>query len=138
MRNLALVLALLVLAGCGGESHKLASGGAPSLATTCGALPPGLKTSTYFLKTGDGVRIYAATAGTGSTAVVLLHESGGAGLCGWLPTLRWLSASGFRSVAINLRGYPPSGSPALAIYHHYDEDIQAAVDAAHRLGAKSV
>jgi alpha-beta hydrolase superfamily lysophospholipase len=132
------IVAVLVLTGCGGTSHKLANAGAPPLASTCGALPARLTASTYFLKTGDGVRIYAAAAGSGSKAIVLLHESGGAGLCGWLPTMRWLSASGFRTVALNLRGYPPSGSPALAIYHHYAQDIQAAVDAAHTLGADDV
>jgi pimeloyl-ACP methyl ester carboxylesterase len=129
---------VLALTGCGGSSHTPANGGAPSLATTCGALPAGLAASTYFLTTPDGVRIYAAAAGHGSTAVVLLHESGGAGLCGWLPTLRWLSANGIRPVAINFRGYPPSGTPSLANYHHYAQDIQAAVDAAHALGAKNV
>ena len=86
----------------------------------------------------DGVRIYAAAAGDSSTAVVLVHESGGAGLCGWLPTMRWLSENGIRAVAINLRGYPPSSTPSLAIYHHYARDLQAAVDAAHTLGAKNV
>jgi len=138
VRYLVPIVAVLVLTGCGGTSHKLARAGAPSLATTCGTLPAGLTASTYLLKTGDGVRIYAAAAGSGSKAIVLLHESGGAGLCGWLPTMRWLSASGLRAVAINLRGYPPSGSPALAIYHHYAQDIQAAVDAAHTLGADNV
>jgi dienelactone hydrolase len=127
---------VLALAGCGGSSHTLAGNGAPSLATTCGTA--NVAASTYFLKTGDGLRIYAASAGGGSTAVVLLHESGGAGLCGWLPTMRWLAANGIRAVAIDFRGYPPSGTPALAIYHHYAQDIQAAVDAAHTLGAKHV
>jgi len=134
VRYLVPVLASLVLTGCG-SSHKLANGGAPSLSSTCGRGPAA---STYFLKTGDGVRIYAAALGDGSTAVVLLHESGGAGLCGWVPTMRWLSSNGIRAVAINLRGYPPSGTPALAIYHDYTQDIQAAVDAAHTLGAKHV
>jgi len=129
------VFAVLVLAGCGGSSHELATGGAPSLARTCGAGPAA---TTYFLETADGVRIYAAAAGSGSTAVVLLHESGGAGLCGWLPTMRWLSAHGIRAVAIDFRGYPPSGTPSLADYHHFAQDIQAAVDAAHTLGAKHV
>lgn len=138
MRYVVTALAVLVLAGCGGTSHELANGGAPSLSTTCGELPAGLTASTYFLKTGDGVRIYAASAGDGSKAVVLLHESGGAGLCGWLRTMRWLAADGFRAVAINMRGYPPSASPALASYHHYAEDIRAAVGAAHTLGAKHV
>jgi len=127
---------VLALGGCGGSSHTLAANGAPSLASTCGTA--GVAASTYFLKTGDGIRIYAAAAGDSSKAVVLLHESGGAGLCGWLPTMRWLSANGIRAVAINVRGYPPSGMPSLAIYHHYAQDIQAAVDAAHTLGAKHV
>lgn len=135
MRYLAPVLAVLVLTGCGGSSHEPASGGAPSVSRTCGT---GLAASTYFLRTADSVRIYAAAIGDGSKAVVLLHESGGAGLCGWLPTMRWLSAHGIRAVAINLRGYPPSGTPPLASYHHYAQDIQAAVDAARSLGAKHV
>jgi dienelactone hydrolase len=127
---------VLALTACGSSSHTLAGNGAPSLARTGGTA--GVAASTYFLKTGDGLRIYAASAGEGSKAVVLLHESGGAGLCGWLPTMRWLAANGIRAVAINFRGYPPSGSPALAVYHHYAQDIQAAVDAAHTLGAKHV
>jgi len=136
VRYLVPALAVLALAACGSSSHTLAGNGAPSLARTCGTA--GVAASTYFLKTGDGLRIYAASAGEGSKAVVLLHESGGAGLCGWLPTMRWLAANGIRAVAINFRGYPPSGSPALAAYHHYAQDIQAAVDAAHTLGAKHV
>lgn len=138
MRYLVPVLVLATLTACGGSSHKLANGGAPSVATTCGTVPAGLSTSTYFLRASDGIRIYAAAAGSGSKAVVLVHESGGAGLCGWLPTMGWLSENGIRAVAINLRGYPPSGSPPLAIYHHYARDLQAAVDAAHELGAKNV
>jgi dienelactone hydrolase len=138
VKYLVPVLAVLVLTGCGGSSQELARNGAPSLARTCGELPAGLTASTYFLKTPDGVRIYAASVGDGAKAVVLLHESGGAGLCGWLPTMRWLAANGVRPVAINFRGYPPSGTPSLAEYHHYAQDIQAAVDAAHTLGAKDV
>jgi dienelactone hydrolase len=135
VKYLAPVLAALLVAGCGGSSHELASGGAPSVANTCGTA---LRSSTYFLKTPDRVRIYAAAAGHGSKAVVLLHESGGAGLCGWLPTMRWLTGNGIRAVAINVRGYPPSGIPSLKNYHHYWQDIQATVDAAHTLGAKDV
>jgi dienelactone hydrolase len=138
VKYLVPVLTALALTGCGGSSHELARGGAPTLARTCGELPAALTASTYFLKTDDGVRIYAAATRSGSKAVVLLHESGGAGLCGWLPTMRWLSANGVRAVAINLRGYPPSGTPSLANYHHYAQDIQAAVDAAHTLGSKHV
>lgn len=138
MRYLLAALAVLALTACGGSSRRLANGGAPTLARTCGGLPAGLTASTYFLTTSDHVRIYAAAAGSGGKAVVLVHESGGAGVCGWLPTMRWLAANGIRAVAINLRGYPPSATPSLAAYHRYAEDLQAAVGAAHRLGAKDV
>jgi len=132
------LVVVAVLAGCGGGgSHFSGRTGAPSLATTCGSLPKGLEAKTYWLETSDGVRIYAATAGDGPTALALMHESG-AGVCGWLDTMAWLSSKGIRSVAIALRGYPPSAEPRDAIYHNYTADIQAAVDAAHGLGAKQV
>ena len=122
--SLAVVLAF---AGCGSSKHHFSvSVGAPSLATTCGALPHGLTAKTYWLETSDGVRIYAAAAGRGPTAVALVHESG-AGICGWLPTMQWLAAKGLRPVAIALRGYPPSAEPRDAIYHHYTQDIHAGV-----------
>jgi alpha-beta hydrolase superfamily lysophospholipase len=132
------VAIVALLAGCGGGgSHFSGRTGAPSLATTCGGLATGLHAKTYWLDTTDGVRIYAATAGDGPTAVALMHESG-AGICGWLETMAWLSSKGLRAVAIAFRGYPPSAEPPDAIYHHYTPDIQAAVDAAHGLGAKHV
>ena len=136
MRYLVTVFAALALAGCGGSSHELARGHAPTLASTCGGST--LHATTYFLRARDGIRIYAAATGDGSKAVVLLHESGGAGLCGWLPTMHWLSSNGIRAVAINFRGYPPSGTPSPAAYHRYDEDIRAAIGAAHTLGANHV
>jgi alpha-beta hydrolase superfamily lysophospholipase len=138
MRYLVPVLAVLAVAGCGGSKHPLESHVAPSLEATCGSLPKGLTAAATFLRTTDGMRIYAAATDGGRKAVVLLHESGGAGLCGWLPTMRWLQEHGIRAVAINLRGYPPSGTPSTARYHRYAPDIQAAVDEAHALGAKDV
>jgi alpha-beta hydrolase superfamily lysophospholipase len=137
MRSLVAILLLATIAGCGGSRHALPRNGAPSLASVCGTLPTGLRAESYFVKTSDGVRIYVASTGSGETAVALMHESG-AGMCGWLPTMRWLSEHGFRAVAIELRGYPPSGEPSWAIYHRYTPDIQAAVDAAHALGSKHV
>ena len=129
--------AIVALAGCGGSSHHLARNGAPPLAKTCWQMTSALKAETYYVRTSDGVRVYVASSGSGPTAVALVHESG-AGICGWLQTMRWLSRHGIRAVAIALRGYPPSDSPALAVYHRYTPDIQAAVDAAHELGSKSV
>lgn len=136
MRYLVPVLVLAVLTGCG-SPHRLAHNGAPSFTSVCGSLSSGLQAQTYFVRTSDGVRIYLASAGSGDTAVALMHESG-AGMCGWLKTMRWLSGHGIRAVAIELRGYPPSGEPSWALYHHYTPDIQAAVDAARALGSKHV
>ncbi len=132
-----MLVAAAVLGGCGGSSSPSFPRAAP-LAATCGPVARGLSASTFWLHTSDGVRLYAASAGSGPTAVVLAHESGGAGICGWLSTMRWLAGAGLRTVAIDLRGYPPSGEPRFAIYHHYAPDLQTAVDAAHSFKAKTV
>jgi dienelactone hydrolase len=120
---------VLALAACGG-AHKAAGPPAPSLAESCGTLPPGLHATTDWLTTGDGVRIYAATAGTGDRVVVLAHESGGLGLCGWIPTMRRLAAHGIRSVAFDFRGQYPSPLPPRPVEDHWWNDVQAAIDVA--------
>jgi dienelactone hydrolase len=134
VRYLVPLLLVAALAGCSG-SKKASAPPAPSLATTCGTPPAGLHAKTAWLETSDGVRLYSATAGSGDTAVVLAHESGGQGLCGWLPTMERLAASGFRTVAFDFRGTYPSPLPPQAVEHHWWHDTQAAIDAA---GAKTV
>ena len=57
--------------------------GAPPLSSTCGDAP-GITAQPTYVRTADGVDLYALDAGTGSTAIVLVHESP-ANLCGWLP-----------------------------------------------------
>jgi pimeloyl-ACP methyl ester carboxylesterase len=91
----------------------------------CGA-PSAAKA--LWLHTSDGVRLYAASEGSGSTTVVLAHESP-ASLCGWLPTMGFLAAHGIRTLAFDFRGFGASGSPRTAIFEHYLPDLQAAVDA---------
>ncbi len=90
-----------------------------------------------WLTSADGIRLYAATAGDGSQAVVLVHESP-ADLCGWLPTMQRLAAAGVRTVALDLRGFGLSGRPPAKTYFHLTPDVQAAVDEAHSLGAEDV
>jgi alpha-beta hydrolase superfamily lysophospholipase len=133
------LVAALAAAGCG-SAHESAKHYPPAtpVATVCGPLPAGLKASAFWLRTSDGLRLYATSAGSGPHAVVLVHESGGASLCGWLQTMAWLGQNGFRAVALDLRGFPPSAQPSAAAYHRYGLDLQAAVDAAHGLGSKSV
>jgi alpha-beta hydrolase superfamily lysophospholipase len=122
-----------VLAGCGG-SHQAARPPAPSLSSVCGSTVHGQAT---WLRTSDGVRLYSAALGSGSTTFVLAHESPG-GMCGWLPAMQFLTRHGYRALAFDFRGFPPSGSPPMAIYNDLGPDLQAAIDAAHDDGAKKV
>lgn len=94
-------------------------------------MPAGLHAKPGWLRTSDGVRLYSVAAGGGDTTVVLAHESGGAGLCGWLPTMRFLTAHGLRVVAFDFRGTSPSALPAAEKQLDWEPDLQAAVDAAH-------
>ncbi len=129
----------LAAAGCGGHRHDGVAAGppAPAPASLCGPLPAGLHATPLWLRTSDGVRLYAAAAGTGKTAVVLAHQSP-ANLCGWLPTMRYLSRHGVATLAFNFRTFAPSGSPRPAIAQHLTPDLQAAIDVAHARGAERV
>jgi alpha-beta hydrolase superfamily lysophospholipase len=130
---------VLAVAGCGGHAHRgLANGPPPpSARSLCGALPAGLQATPLWLHTSDGVRLYAAAAGSGTTAVVLAHQSP-ANLCGWLPTMRFLSSHGVATLAFNFRTFAPSGTPRTAISQHLAPDLQAAIDTAHARGARRV
>ncbi len=131
-------LALLTLTGCGGGHHVAHGPPAPSLASTCAGQSPHVAVTAAWLDTSDGVRLYSVSAGRGPTAVVLAHESGSAGVCGWLPTIAFLVRNGLRIVALDFRGTYPSPLPTTRLAHHWLPDLQAAVDAAHANGAKDV
>ena len=80
-----LVLALTPVA-CGGGRHAASRPAGPPLSRVCGGVPGRLQATTSWLETSDRVRLFSVEAGSGSTGVVLAHESPG-GLCGWLPAL---------------------------------------------------
>ena len=109
---------------------------APPLASSCGDAP-GITAQPTYVRTADGVDLYALDAGSGSTAVVLVHESP-ANLCGWLPYIPTLTTAGFRVLAFDLRGYGHSGVPPRVPYRAYDRDLAAMVARAHADGAKRV
>jgi dienelactone hydrolase len=79
----------------------------PSLKEACGATS-GLAARPVWLTTSDGVRLYAVTAGRGSTAIVMAHE-GGSTLCGSLPYAATLVRAGLRAIAFDFRDYGLSG-----------------------------
>jgi pimeloyl-ACP methyl ester carboxylesterase len=107
----------------------------PSLQQACGSTS-GLAARSSWLKTSDGVRLYAVTAGRGSTVVVLAH-AGGANLCGWMPYAATLVRTGLRVLAFDFRDYGLSGRPA----KHWlllGNDLAAAIARARVTGAKCV
>ncbi|HEU5213202.1 MAG TPA: alpha/beta fold hydrolase [Gaiellaceae bacterium] len=135
-RLLPVLLAATLLAGCGGSSHPTAQAG-PPIQTECGDLPKGLVARSIWLHTSDGLRLYAATAGNGGKAVVLLHESQ-ASLCGWLTTMKWLGDNGIRTVAIDMRGSGRSDPGKPSEYFDFRPDIEAALAEARAAGSKDL
>jgi pimeloyl-ACP methyl ester carboxylesterase len=107
----------------------------PSVEQACGSTS-GLAAQSSWLRTSDGVRLYAVTAGRGPTVVVLAH-AGGANLCGWLPYAATLVRAGLRVLAFDFRDYGLSGRPP----KHWlllGNDLAAAVVRARATGAKHV
>lgn len=132
------VTAALALAACGGAGHhEAARPPGPPLAHVCGPAPHGLQAQTSWLRTSDRVRLFAVTAGSGSTGVVLAHESPG-GLCGWLPAMPTFTAHGIRVLAFDFRGFQPSAIPPNRIAEDFAPDLQAAIDALRTDGADKV
>lgn len=138
MCALGVLVAAAVVAGCGSHKEQHALPHAPSLSSTCGSVADGLHAAARWVLTSDGVRLYTAFAGKGSTTVVLAHESPPAVLCGWLPTIAWLESRGVATVAFDFRGSGRSDSPGLPKYLRYAPDLQAEVDAARDQGASRV
>jgi alpha-beta hydrolase superfamily lysophospholipase len=109
----------------------------PDLRTACGTTE-GLSATPLWLRTADGVRLYAVEAGTGSTAIVLAHE-GRDSLCGsWLPYAKRLVRSGFRTLLFDFRGNGQSESVAGRKALRLDMDLAAAVRRARAGGARRV
>ena len=112
----------------------LATGGPPLLVAKCGDAA-GIAAKPFLLATEDGVHLYAIDAGSGSVAVVLVHESPG-DLCGWLPYIPSLTAAGLRVLAFDLRGFGNSGHPEAATA--YSRDLRAAIAHVRADGATHV
>ena len=108
----------------------------PSLTTACGDAS-GVVAQPFYVRTGDGVDLYSIDVGSGSTAIVLVHESP-ADLCGWLPYIPSLTAAGFRVLAFDLRGFADSTLPPKVPARGYDRDLAAMVARARTDGAKRV
>jgi alpha-beta hydrolase superfamily lysophospholipase len=109
----------------------------PDLRTACGTTE-GLAAQPLWLRTSDGIRLYAVEAGKGATTVVLAHE-GRDSLCGgWLPYAARLVRSGFRTLLFDFRGNGQSESVVGRKALRLDRDLAAAVRRARAGGARRV
>jgi alpha-beta hydrolase superfamily lysophospholipase len=108
----------------------------PSLAAKC-VDTYGVNGQPFWLAASDRTRLYAIGAGSGTTTVVLAHESP-ADLCGWLPYIRTLTTAGLRVLAFDFRNFGDSGRPAGGAASAYGRDLAAAVSRARADGASRV
>jgi pimeloyl-ACP methyl ester carboxylesterase len=102
-----------------------------SIADHCAAVQRTDADATVTVLAGDGMRLPAADFVSESptgTVLVLLHQTGRLGLCGWATFAPQAAAAGLSSVAIDMCGYaaaqcddgeatPPEDQVALAIAH---------------------
>lgn len=102
----------------------------------CGRYAPG-RFEAVDLETSDGVALVGYLGGSGTTGVVLAHQSN-ADACGWLPYGAVLEESAL-VLAVNLRGFGASepGPDALE-GRRYDLDVVAAADALRQRGATRI
>jgi pimeloyl-ACP methyl ester carboxylesterase len=142
----AVLLVLALPAGCAGHPAAPAAGpggrtpspspsAAPPtpVAVRCG--PPDTPASTFTLTNPAGVRLAAVEAGTGGAGVVLIHESGARGLCGWWPYASYLSQRGFHVLLFDHECAGDSDCPAGgAADADLMSDITAAVTRLHADG----
>ena len=56
----------------------------------------------------DGTVLSGAVIGSGRAAAVFVHQTGGGGMCGWLPYAAWAARHGVRAVLVDACGYGAS------------------------------
>ena len=94
------------------------------------------ETETRRVDSPTGEQLYAVTAGSGETAVVLVHGSGTTGVCAWAADIGWLADAGHRVI-----GYDAAcvgNSTCDADGPHPCEDLASVVAAARDDGAERV
>ncbi len=87
-----------------------------------------------------GRRLPAVTTGTGPTVVVLVHQTDGGGLCGWLDfAARVAAVPGQRAIAFDLCGFGDADcAEGNATPRRQVRQVRMAIDAAARLGARRI
>jgi len=133
-----LLLAVLLVAGCGGSSKQgVPKQPPPELTQRCGGDGQGIDAKRVWFRASDGALLDGAAVGDGDVGVVLAHESQ-SDLCPWLPFAKTLAEHGYRALAFDFRGSGSSPAQFAAKATRYDLDVSAASDELRSLGAKKV
>ena len=97
----------------------------------CGPQPSRLADQKFELLRIRGARVVlpAITAGRGPTVAVLLHQTDGHGLCGWLEfAQRVASVSGQTALAFDLCGYGETRCRGASAFEAQVEQVRIAID----------
>ena len=86
---------------------------------------------------GDGTKLVGHRFGTGTTAVILAHQSEGS-LCDWLPFARRLARQGYFVFAVDFRGYGFSQVRTGTAANRFTGDLAAATKALRKRGTRKV
>jgi alpha-beta hydrolase superfamily lysophospholipase len=95
------------------------------------------KTGDIRFSAADGTKLVGHRFGSGTTAVVLVHQIRGS-ICQWAPYAKRLAGLGYTAFALDLRGNGDSQHRAYPANQRYGGDVAAAVKAVRRLGAREV
>ncbi|MCG8153212.1 alpha/beta fold hydrolase [Pimelobacter simplex] len=156
------VAVMVVLAGCsGGTDDSRGTSGTsgasarptpttaapyeslPGALGRCGPQDPAVAAAQLrprTLRSASVGRVSAVTAGSGPTVAVLLHQTNGNGLCGWLPyAARLVAQPGVQVLAIDLCGYGAARCTGTHRGARQTDAVSLAIDVARRsLGARTV
>jgi len=137
MRLRASLLAAAFAASLWPAGHASAAGGGLQPPTQrCGR--PAHSATVLTLRTADHVRLDGAVVGRGPRGVVLVHETGSQGLCGWWPYAVRLAGAGFHVLLFDMRCSGLSACPGGSRASHTIADVAAAAGRLRELGATTV
>lgn len=142
---LAGAVLLGALAGCvGGQPGPATSAAASpavpptvSVAEFCGGSVPA-RLEQQVLKAPDGIALNTAWLGSGSTTAVLLHQTDGNGICGFLFYAEFLARKGIRVAVVDLCGYGQSNCTGRPLADDPVGQVKLVASAARAGGAKRV
>lgn len=127
-----------LLSACGGEAE---GSGTPSpsakvrsLQERCGT-KPSVRADALTFDSGNGARLYGAEMGDGPRGLVLVHQVGSEGMCGWLHGAEYLAGKGYHVLLFDQTCYGDSACPKGA---SLAADVPAAARKLRGLGATSV